>query len=68
MRTATAAASTAVERAEPQMRAVVGCDLGKLELLDLAEPERLGDRDRAVAELRLGRQQLDLDGAAEQRA
>ena len=52
----------------PEVRAVLGSESRELEPADLAEAERLGHRDRAIVELRVGREQLDLDGAAEQRA
>jgi hypothetical protein len=38
-----------------------GCQLAQLEAQDLAQPERLGHRQRPVPEMRLGREQLDLD-------
>ena len=40
-------------------RAGVGCQLRKLEVTHLAEPERLGHRERPVPEVGLGRDQLD---------
>ena len=54
-------------RGEPKMRIVLVRDRGEVESAHLAEPERLGDRDRPVAKLRLGAQDLDLDRPAELR-
>ena len=46
---------------------MIGGDRGEVKAPHLAEPERLGDRDLAIAELDVGCQQLDLHGAADHR-
>ncbi len=45
---------------------MLGRDPGELQPSHLAIPERLGDGDRAIAELELWRQQLQLDRRTEQ--
>jgi hypothetical protein len=42
-------------------------EIGQLEMPYLAEIERLGDRERPVPKLRLGREQLDADAILRER-